>query len=73
VHRCGRHSDNDLNCADISIIRRLPVFGGSTGPSRRLQWAIASATTTAFDGQRRYIAALPTPARDAISSMFKRS
>jgi hypothetical protein len=53
--------------------RKLPVFGGSTGPSRRLQWAIASATTTAFDGQRRYIAALPTPARDAMSSMFKRS
>src|SRR3984885_14436313 len=53
--------------------RRLPVFGASTGPSRRLQWAIASATTTAFDGQRRYIAAFPTPARDAMSSMLNRS
>ncbi|PJK24279.1 hypothetical protein CSX11_01305 [Mycobacterium goodii] len=51
---------------------RSPVSSGTAGGSSR-RLSTASTTSCAFDGHRRYIVALLTPARAATTSVVIRS
>ena len=55
VHRCGRHPDNDLNCADISVIQVR------NGCDQRIDVAAKAAGVRRLDGSES-----PSPVGDRI-------